>query len=96
MVKVTKTPTQKTNQKSTKTTTNSKQKTEATKQTRKAIYRVAYDKENRVWTIKKDGAMRTIASFPTKDEALKRVKELAANQDLNFVVRKKDGKFQKK
>ena len=71
-------------------------KPQATEQSRKAIYRVAYDKEDRVWTIKKDGAARTIATFVTKDEAMKRVKELANNQDLNFVVRKKDGKFQKK
>ncbi len=64
--------------------------------TRKSIYRVVYDKEARVWLIKKDGAKRTIASFKTKEEALNRVKELSETQDLNFVVHKKDGKFQKK
>jgi len=63
---------------------------------RKAIYRVLYDKESRLWLIKKDGAKRTIASFPTKVEALERVKELSISKDLSFVVHKKDGKFQKK
>ena len=63
---------------------------------RKAIYRVAYDKAERKWLITKDGASRTIASFPTKAEAMGRVKQLSAKQDLNFVVKKKDGKFQKK
>ena len=57
---------------------------------------MVYDKDARVWVIKKDGAKRNIASFPTKDEALARVKELSESQDLNFVVHKKDGKFQKK
>ena len=55
-----------------------------------------YDKEARVWVIKKDGAKRTIASYVTKEEALGRVKELSASNDLNFIVHKKDGKFQKK
>lgn len=63
---------------------------------RKAIYRVSYDKENRKWLITKDGAARTIASYATKAEAMERVKQLSSNQDLNFVVKKKDGKFQKK
>ena len=63
---------------------------------KKAIYRVLYSKEDRTWQIKKDGAKRIIASYPTKDEALKRVKSLSENNDLNFTVHKKDGKFQKK
>ena len=63
---------------------------------RKAIYRVVYDKENRVWLIKKDGAKRVIASFPTKEDALARVKELCESQNLKVIVHKKDGKFQKK
>lgn len=63
---------------------------------KKPIYRVLYDKEARVWVIKKDGAKRTIASYVTKEEALNRVKELSASNDLNFIVHKKDGKFQKK
>lgn len=63
---------------------------------KKAIYRVLYNKEDRTWQIKKDGAKRVISSFPTKDEALKRVKELSESNDLNYIVHKKDGKFQKK
>ena len=63
---------------------------------RKAIYRVSYDKENRKWLITKDGASRTIASYPTKAEAMERVKTLSENQELSFVVKKKNGKFQKK
>ena len=63
---------------------------------KKAIYRVLYSKEDRTWQIKKDGAKRVISSFPTKDEALKRVKELSESNDLNYIVHKKDGKFQKK
>ena len=68
----------------------------AEEKTRKALYRMSYDKESRKWLITKDGALRTIASFPTKAEAMERVKSLSENQDLNFVVKKKDGKFQKK
>lgn len=73
-----------------------KKETESAPKTRKALYRVMYDKEARMWIIKKDGAKRTIASFTTKEDALNRVKELSASKDLNFVVHKKDGRFQKK
>ena len=64
--------------------------------TRKAVYRVVFDKEDNLWKIKKDGAKRVIGSRKTKEEALARVQELSANQDSKFVVYKKDGKFQKK
>lgn len=67
-----------------------------TKETKNGIYRVSYDAEQRKWLIKKDGAGRTIDSCVTKEEALKRVKELSKNQDVGFTVKKKDGKFQKK
>ena len=63
---------------------------------RKALYRVVYSKELKVWQIKKDGAKRVIDSKHTKEEALSRVRELSENHDSNFVVQKKDGKFQKK
>lgn len=63
---------------------------------RKALYRVVYSKELKVWQIKKDGAKRVIDSKHTKEEALIRVRELSESQDSNFVVQKKDGKFQKK
>ena len=79
-----------------KTSKDETKKDESETKTRKAVYRVLYDKENRVWFIKKDGAKRKIASFTTKEEALARVKELSASNDLSFIVHKKDGKFQKK
>ena len=71
-------------------------KSETVEKTKKPVYRVLFDKESRLWLIKKDGAKRTIASFATKEEALERVKELSSSNELNFVVHKKDGKFQKK
>ncbi len=67
-----------------------------TEKVKKPIYRVVYDKDDRLWKITKDGAKRTIASFRIKDEALARVKELSESNELNFIVHKKDGKFQKK
>lgn len=90
-----------TNTKKVETTTKTEKKqenqsTENKKPAKKAVYRVLFDKNARLWLIKKDGAKRTIASFQTKDEALARVKELSSSNDLNFVVHKKDGKFQKK
>ncbi len=69
---------------------------EETGTTRKPIYRVLYDKDNRKWLIKKDGAKRTIESYVTKEEALARVEQLSSNKDMKFIVHKKDGKFQKK
>ncbi len=65
-------------------------------ETKKGVYRVVYDRDDRLWKIKRDGAKRVIASMVTKDEALKRVKELSETKDVGFVVHKKDGKFQKK
>ena len=66
------------------------------KKARKAVYRVVFDKEDSLWKIKKDGAKRIIASYKTKQEALDKVQNLSKNQEINFVVMKKDGKFQKK
>lgn len=93
-----------TQQKSAKKETVTEKKTEKQPKTekkdveksKKPVYRVIYDKEARLWLIKKDGAKRTIASFVTKEEALNRVKDLSVSNDLNYVVHKKDGKFQKK
>lgn len=66
------------------------------KKVRKAVYRVVFDKEDSLWKIKKDGAKRIITSYKTKQEALDKVQALSKNQEINFVVKKKDGKFQKK
>lgn len=63
---------------------------------KRGIYRVVYDSENKRWLIKRDGAQRIIDSKMTKEEAIERVKALSQNQDVGFVVHKKDGKFQKK
>lgn len=63
---------------------------------KRGIYRVVYDSENKRWLIKRDGAQRIIDSKMTKEEAIERVKALSQNQDIGFVVHKKDGKFQKK
>ena len=71
-------------------------KVEEVEKTKKAVYRVVFSKEQKVWQIKKDGAKRVIDSRPTKEEALNRVKELSQSQDTKFIVHKKDGKFQKK
>lgn len=63
---------------------------------RKGVYRVVYDSVNKKWNIKRDGAERIIDSRKTKEEALERARILSENQNLKFVVYKKDGKFQKK
>lgn len=63
---------------------------------RRGVYRVVYDKEDKLWKIKRDGAKRVIETKQTKDEAVKRVMELSGNKEVGFVVHKKDGKFQKK
>ena len=63
---------------------------------KQGIYRVIYDSEDKQWKIKRDGAKRVIDSFLTKEEALNRVKELSDNNNVAYVVYKRDGKFQKK
>lgn len=70
------------------------QKDEAQK--RKTIsYRILYDKETKTWEVRKDNAKRVIRRVKTKKEALEIAQELCQKQDLNLVVHKKDGKFQK-
>jgi len=66
------------------------------KKTKKPIYTVIYNKDDRLWHITKSGAKRVIAKRVTKVEAMEKVKELCENNEMNYVVRKKDGKFQKK
>ena len=87
-----KTKTEKTNQSNAK----EEKGEELEEKQKKAVYRVIFDKEDKLWKIKKDGAKRVIDSKKTKEEALERVQELSKSQDTNFVVYKKDGKFQKK
>ena len=64
--------------------------------TKKPVYSVVYSKEDRLWHITKTGAKRVIAKELTKVEAVERVKELSKNNDTGFVLKKKDGKYQKK
>ena len=87
-----KTKTEKTNQSNAK----EEKGEEVEEKQKKAVYRVIFDKEDKLWKIKKDGAKRVIDSKKTKEEALERVQELSKSQDSSFVVYKKDGKFQKK
>ncbi len=63
---------------------------------RKVTYRILYDRESKTWEIRKDNAKRVIRRVKTKKEALEIAQELSKNQDVNLVVHKKDGKFQKK
>ena len=63
---------------------------------KKAVYRVIYDKDNKEWLVKKDGATRVIRRVRTKAEALELANQFTENQDLSLSVQKKDGKFQKK
>lgn len=64
--------------------------------TRAKVYRVSYNRKDHTWVIKRDRAGRVIDSFFTKAEAIARVNELSANQDVGFTVKKKNGRFQKK
>lgn len=59
-------------------------------------YMVTYDKEQKVWVVKKTGAKRASKLCKTKKEAMEVVTKLADSQDLNISVKKKDGKFQKR
>ena len=77
------------------TTTKSATKSESKAKKDLGAYRVVYDKEDRLWKIKRDGAKRVIDSYATKDEALKRVDELCESNNAKVYVHKKDGKFQK-
>ena len=87
-----KTKTEKTNQSNAK----EEKGEEVEEKQKKAVYRVIFDKEDKLWKIKKDGAKRVIDSKKTKEEALDRVQELSKSQDTNFVVYIKDRKFLKK
>ncbi len=59
-------------------------------------YVVVFDKEDKLWKIKRDNAQRVIVSYQTKKEALERVATLCKNNDAGVVVKKKNGQFQKK
>ena len=69
---------------------------EKAKDISKNNYVIAYDKDEKEWVVKRQGSARASKRTKTKKEALEVVKKLTASQDVNFVVKKKDGKFQKK
>ncbi len=60
------------------------------------IYMISYDKEKKDWVVKRRGSKRATKRTKTKKEALDLVKSLTESQDVGYVVKKKDGKFQKK
>ena len=59
-------------------------------------YTISYDKEKKDWVIKRPGSQRATKRTKTKKEALEIVKKLTETQEVGFVVKKKNGKFQKK
>lgn len=72
------------------------QKTAAPQKHKTVSYRILYDRETKTWEVRKDNAKRVIRRVRTKREALEIAQELCQRQDLNLVVHKKDGKFQRK
>lgn len=62
---------------------------------RPAKYIISYDKNARLWVVKKTGSSRASKRFVTKAEALEYAEALSQKQNLNLTVKKKDGKFQK-
>lgn len=74
----------------------SAKKVEEKEQVSLGKYVVVFDKEDKLWKIKRDNAKRVIASYETKTDALARVKILCENNDAGVVVKKKNGQFQKK
>lgn len=66
------------------------------KQKAMGAYMISYDKAKKDWVIKRKGAQRATKRTKTKKEALEIVKSLTETQDVGYVVKKKDGKFQKK
>jgi len=48
------------------------------------------------WQVKGAGNSKATVRTKTKEEAVQKAKEIAKNQDSNYVPHKKDGKLQKK
>lgn len=61
----------------------------------KEMYVLSYDKQDRLWVIKKSTNTRATKKFVTKEEALKELKVLAEKAGIPYLVQKMDGKFQK-
>ena len=58
------------------------------------MYVLSYDKEDKLWAIKKNTNVRATKKYKTKKEALEELKVLAENAGIPYVVQKMDGTFQ--
>ena len=76
-------------------TVETKESTQDEKKTNQK-YMVTYDKEHEEWVVKKTGASRASKRCKTKKEAMEVAEILAESKDMNIIVKKKDGKFQKR
>lgn len=58
-------------------------------------YMVSYDEDKKDWVVKREGGKRATKRTKTKQEALDYVKQLTQNQEVDVIVKKKDGEVQK-
>ena len=58
-------------------------------------YMITFDKEDKMWVVKKTNAKKASKKFKTKAEAYTYAERLANDRDMALTVKKKDGKFQK-
>lgn len=63
---------------------------------KKGAYSVSYDKDSKEWIVKRRGSERASKRTKTKKEALEVAQRLSDNNEVGFVVKKRNGKFQKK
>ena len=56
---------------------------------------ITYDKEDKLWVVKKTNAKKASKKFKTKSEAYVYAERLSEARDMALTVKKKDGKFQK-
>lgn len=92
--------TQAKNKAESKKTTASKQKGETqdeNNQEEKVIkkYIIKYNKEEKVWVVKKTNAKKASKKFKTKTDAYLYAERLSSAREMPLTVMKKDGKFQK-
>lgn len=58
-------------------------------------YMITYDKEEKLWVVKKTNAKKASKKFKTKAEAYLYAERLSEERGMALTVKKKDGKFQK-
>lgn len=58
-------------------------------------YMITFDKEQKLWVVRKTNAKKASKKFKTKAEAYTYAERLANDRDMALTVKKKDGKFQK-